>query len=248
MKNGYSLSRAWFDFAWENPDLVNANHTALFMWFIEKWNRCGQPIKFSVTTSESMTAVGIKSRHTYSKVFKELADMNFIDVIKKSANQHQCSVISLVQKTTKQRPSKLQALDQALIQATSNQGTIKDTINQTTNNEQINNEQVSAPTLATIFLERNGKLISELETELLSSEIAKSNRMMLHGISKEKHDDFAKKFIAKIKSDEWWNGRSDAIRYFGNMIKTWLREEKSGRKGSTAEPFKKKTFDLSSPS
>lgn len=248
MKNGYDLSRKWFDWCFENPEKISPNHSALYFFCIEHCNRLGWKDKFGLPTTMAKEAIGIRSYNTYIKTLNELVEWGFILMIEKSKNQYSSNIIAL----SKFNKALDKALDKAFIkhdtkQSESTRQSI-DSIDKQENNEQINKEQVSAPTLANIFLERNGKFISELETELLSSEIAKSNRMMLHGISKEKHDDFAKKFIAKIKSDEWWNGRSDAIRYFGNMIKTWLREEKSGRKGSTAEPFKKKTFDLSSPS
>jgi hypothetical protein len=44
---GYELSRNWFNWAFENPDLNTPTHTALYMWFIEKWNRCGQKKNFN---------------------------------------------------------------------------------------------------------------------------------------------------------------------------------------------------------
>lgn len=135
MKNGYSLSRAWFDWAFENPDKVNVNHTALYMWYIEKWNRVGQKDKFSITTSESMEAVGFKSRNTFSITFKDLIDFGFIILVKKSHNQNTCNIITLAQKLNKQKDSTRTALDKALIQQDSKQDDSFDTINKQINNE-----------------------------------------------------------------------------------------------------------------
>jgi hypothetical protein len=92
---GYELSRNWFNWAFENPDLNTPTHTALYMWFIEKWNRCGQK-KISITTFEGSEAIGIKSRKTYTKAFNDLVLWGFIKVIVSSKNQFSCSVISLM--------------------------------------------------------------------------------------------------------------------------------------------------------
>lgn len=141
MKNGYSLSRAWFDWAFENPDKVNVNHTALYMWYIEKWNRVGQKDKFSTTTSESMEAVGFKSRNTFSNTLKDLISFGFVVLVKKSNNQNTCNIITLAQKISKQKDSKRTALDKALIQQESKQEDSNYTINKqiTINKEQQTN-------------------------------------------------------------------------------------------------------------
>jgi hypothetical protein len=120
---GYALSRLWFDFAFENPDLNTPTHTALFLWLIEKWNRCGQKEKLSVTTSESMEAIGIKSRNTFAKVFHDLIEWGFIAIITESKNQFSTNIISLTlaQKISKHEDSNRTALEQALIQQVSTQ-------------------------------------------------------------------------------------------------------------------------------
>jgi len=142
--NGYELSRNWFDWAWENPDFRTTNMAALYMWFIEKWNRCGQPQKFSVTASESMDCLGMKSRNTYSQTFNKLVEHGFIKVVVKSKNQYNCNVIMLTQKISKHKDSTRTALDQALIWHMSKHEDSIDTINKQINketNKQINKEQ-----------------------------------------------------------------------------------------------------------
>ena len=37
--NGYGTNRKWFDFAFENPDMVTPTHTALFFWLVELNNQ-----------------------------------------------------------------------------------------------------------------------------------------------------------------------------------------------------------------
>ena len=107
--NGYELSRYWFDWAFENPDLINSNDTALYMWLVEKNNRCGWSDKFSVTASESMGACGFKTYPPYKKSFDRLIEFGFIIMVKKSINQHQSNVIAL----SKNDKAIVKALDKA---------------------------------------------------------------------------------------------------------------------------------------
>jgi hypothetical protein len=94
--NGYALSRAWFDFAFENPDLVNCNHTALYMWLIELNNRKGFVVKFPFNTEDACVACGVKNRKTIWKAMNELVDFGFVTMIHKSADRHKATVISIV--------------------------------------------------------------------------------------------------------------------------------------------------------
>ncbi|MGD1842285.1 MAG: hypothetical protein ACFB0B_15515 [Thermonemataceae bacterium] len=114
--SGYELSRAFFDWSFENPELNTATHTALYMFYIDKWNRCGQKEKFSVTTSEAMDAIGVRSRKTISKAFKSLIEWGFVKVVTKAKNQNSCNIISLAQKMSKQEDSKRTALDKSTMQ------------------------------------------------------------------------------------------------------------------------------------
>ncbi|MBA4851375.1 hypothetical protein [Emticicia sp. BO119] len=93
--NGYNLTRRWFDWAFENPDLNTPLHTALFMWVVEKWNRLGQKDKFGLPTSEAMEVLSIRSYKTYKKVFNQLIDWGFIAVLQESKNQYTSTIIAL---------------------------------------------------------------------------------------------------------------------------------------------------------
>lgn len=132
---GYELSRAWFDWSFENPDLNTPNHTALYLWYVEKWNRCGQKDKISVTTSESMDAIGIKSRNTIAKIFADLVEWGFVKIITESKNQYSCNIISLAQNLSKHEYSTDKALDKALIQHSNKHEYSTDTINKQRNKE-----------------------------------------------------------------------------------------------------------------
>lgn len=92
---GYDLSRQWFEMIWETPK-ITANHTALYLWLCEIWNRLGQPKNFQITSTECMAGMCVKSYNTYKKTFDDLKEMGCINLIKQSTNQYQCNVIELL--------------------------------------------------------------------------------------------------------------------------------------------------------
>lgn len=116
--DGYSLSRQWFDFSFENPDIVWPTHTALYMWAIEQWNRFWQKEKFWLPAEYSMQAIWIKSKNTYYKAYNDLVDLWFFKVIEKSKNQNSANIISLYA-VSKNKSAGKSALDIALIQQVS---------------------------------------------------------------------------------------------------------------------------------
>lgn len=128
-KNGYELSRAWFDFAFENPDKVSSNHTALYLWLCEINNRLGWTENFQITVSECMMGMSCKSYNTYKKCLENLIDFGFVKMVKRSVNQHQCNVIALSK--IDKAPNK--ALDKALIKHLTKQSerTIQPTVQST---------------------------------------------------------------------------------------------------------------------
>lgn len=109
--NGYQLARDWFDFAFENPDLISPNDHALYFWLVEKNNRCGWVDKFSCTASESMAVCGFKTYPPYKKAFDKLVELGFVKVVVPSKNQYQCNIIAL----SKNNKALDKALDKALL-------------------------------------------------------------------------------------------------------------------------------------
>lgn len=109
--NGYQLSRSWFDFCFDNPELINPNHTAIFMFAIEHCNRLGWKEKFGFPSKMTMDALGIKNHHTYIRYFNDLVDWGFFKMVQKSTNQYSANIISL--SIGKSKNSK--ALDKAFI-------------------------------------------------------------------------------------------------------------------------------------
>jgi len=92
---GYELSRAFWDFSFDNPEKMSPYHGALYFFIIEHSNRLGWKEKFGLPTMMTMEAIGTKTWRTYSKSLKDLADWGFIKVIEKSRNQYSSTIISL---------------------------------------------------------------------------------------------------------------------------------------------------------
>lgn len=116
--NSYVLSRKFWNWAFENPDKVKPNHSAIYFFAIEHCNRLGWKKKYGLPTAMVMEAVGIKSYNTYIKAFNELISYGFFKLIEKSLNQYSSNIIMLV------APSKNnKALDKALDKALAKHGT-----------------------------------------------------------------------------------------------------------------------------
>lgn len=109
--NSYKLSRAWFDFCFENPDLINPSHTAIFFFAIEHCNRLGWKQKFGFPTQMAMDAVGIKRHQTFIKYLNDLVEWGFIKMVEKSKNQWSANVIMI----GSAMPKSAKALDRAMI-------------------------------------------------------------------------------------------------------------------------------------
>ena len=143
--NGYDLSRAWFNFCFENPDIIRPNHTAIYFFAIEHCNRLGWKEKFGYPTTMAMEATGIKSYNTYIKCLNELISWGFLKLIEKSKNQYSSNIIAL----SNFNKAIDKALDKALIKHSTKQivkqdeSTIqsKRSIDKQTNKEQTNKEQ-----------------------------------------------------------------------------------------------------------
>lgn len=134
-KSGYELSRAWFDFAFENQDILTPSHTAMYSWFIELNNRMGWVYKFASPASQTMAAIGLKSYNTYKKIFDDLVNFGFVKMIVESKNQYTACVIAL----SKNNKAHDKALDKALMKHVTKQSesTIQsiDSINKPLNKE-----------------------------------------------------------------------------------------------------------------
>ena len=91
----FTLMRNWFNWCFDNPDIINPNHTALYMFCIEHNNRMGWKTKYGLPTTMAMEAIGIKSYNTYKKTFDDLIKFGFIKLIESSKNQYSSNIIAL---------------------------------------------------------------------------------------------------------------------------------------------------------
>jgi len=114
---GYELSRAFWDFAFMNPDKVKPTHISIYFFSIEHCNRLGWKDKFGLPTAMVLDAIGIKSYSLYKKAFDELVDWGFFIVIQYSKNQYSSNIIALKENYNADN----NALDKALIKHSTKQ-------------------------------------------------------------------------------------------------------------------------------
>ncbi len=135
MATQYELSREFFDWCFENPDLVTPSHIAVYFFAMEHCNRLGWKKKFGFPTTMAMEAVGIKSYNTYKKIMTDLVDWGFLIMVEKSKNQYSSNVIAI----SKIDKANTKALDKALTKHSTKQSksTVQsiDSIDKQYNNE-----------------------------------------------------------------------------------------------------------------
>lgn len=130
--NGYTLSRKWFNFCFDNPEKIKPIHSAIYFFAIEHCNRLGWKIKFGFPSQMVMEAIGVKNWRTYQKALNDLVDLGFIDMIEKSKNQYSSNIIAIVKNTKAQ----YKALDKALQKHSTKQGQSTVSIDKQLNKEQ----------------------------------------------------------------------------------------------------------------
>ena len=141
---GYELSRQWFDFSFENPDMIKPIHTAIYFFACEHCNRLGGKEKFGLPSIMTMEAIGVKSHNTYIKGFNDLVKWGFIILHEKSTNQYSSNIIAI----SKYDKALYKALDKALIKHDTKQreSTVQSTDHITKpitiNNKPINNKPI----------------------------------------------------------------------------------------------------------
>jgi len=111
---GYERSRTFFNWAFENPDLVRPQHIAIYFFAQEHHNRLGSKDKFAFPSQMTMEAVGISQYKTYIKYFRELISFGFIEILQESKNQYSANIISLPH-SINALPKNTKALDKAFI-------------------------------------------------------------------------------------------------------------------------------------
>jgi hypothetical protein len=122
----FKLTRAFWDFAFENPEKIKPNHCALYLFIVEHCNRLGWKKKFGLPTEMSKEAIGIRSYNTYIQTLNELVEFGLIELIEKSKNQFSSNIVAIsnfdkaldkaldkasIKHATKQDESTIQSID-----------------------------------------------------------------------------------------------------------------------------------------
>jgi hypothetical protein len=95
----YDLMKDWFNFCYDNPELINPNHSAMYFFILQHCNALGWKRKFGLPRQMAMDAIGIRNYKTFSNTFKDLISWGFILLLQKSENQYSANVIGLVKNT-----------------------------------------------------------------------------------------------------------------------------------------------------
>ena len=187
--NGYSLSRSWFDFCFENPDKIKPNHTALYFFIIELCNRLGWKEKFGLPTSMAKEAVGIKSYNTYINSLNDLVEFGFIVMVEKSKNQYTANIVAL----SNFDKAQYKALDEAIVKnevcsIKKSESTVQSTIQSTGESissidKQINQEPLTGEETKTITpekSERKKNLIGLMNGLMITQSISVKSEIRLN--------------------------------------------------------------------
>jgi hypothetical protein len=96
VKDGYTLSKQWFDFVNETDKLVKTSHGSLYFWLIQLNNQLKWKHVFGLPSNHSMNMTGIKSYKVYRKTLDDLIKWGFVELRRKSSNQYTANEIALV--------------------------------------------------------------------------------------------------------------------------------------------------------
>ena len=145
---GYELSRDFWDFTFENPEITKPIHAAIYFFAVEHHNRLGKKDKFGFPSQMVMEAIGVKNWRTYSSGLSDLVDFGFIKMIETSKNQYSSNIIAIVKNTK----AHTKALDKALSKHSTkhSQGTVS--IDKQLNKETKNKEGDSKESIDNFLL------------------------------------------------------------------------------------------------
>lgn len=143
--NSYDLSRAWFDFCFDNPELACPAHTAVYFFAIDHCNKLGWKKKFGLPTVYTMEATGIKSKNTYYKSLNFLIDNKFIKMIQKSKNQNSANIISISATSKIKSARDTATIQQVSQQLHSNEVSTVPIVKPITNKPITNNKDIELP-------------------------------------------------------------------------------------------------------
>jgi hypothetical protein len=195
--NSYELSRAFFDYAFNNPEKIKPNHVDIYFFAIEHCNRLGWKEKFGFPSQMVMEAVGIKNWRTYSKTLSELVEFGFIKMIEISKNQYSSNIIAIVKNTK----AHTKALDKALQKHGTKHGT-KQGQSIVSIDKQYNN--ITSNNITPTAKEKSFKSLSEIEFK----------NSLIPFV-----DNFGKKTVREFF--DYWSEKSASGQMRFQMNKTW---------------------------
>jgi hypothetical protein len=201
----FKLMRDFWDFAFENPELIKPNHCALYGFTVEHCNRLGWKVKFGLPASMVLDAIGLKSYSVYKKTFDDLVDFGFIEVIEYSRNQHSSNVVALKENSKANYKAYSKAHSKARNKA--NETTIESTLQSTLQSTVSIIKPITSYLLPIKTLEKEEiKIpISKNEfygKELLEGQIWIETIAMQNKISKEEIPEWIEIFNKKLISEE----------------------------------------------
>ena len=211
----YNLSRNYWNFAFDNPDKIKPNHSALYFFAIEHCNRLGWKEKFGLPTTMVMEAIGIKSYNTYINTFNELVEFGMFVLHERSKNQYSSNIIAL----SNFNKANDKALDKALIkhatkQRESTQQSI-DSIDIPINNLPINNNTI-------------------VYTASQSIELFNLNGLTGNFLSKMSHIHSLNILVVTDQLNKWIETNEDqnfkSEKHLQNSFNNWLRNYKPEKK------------------
>lgn len=162
--NVYELSRRYWNWAFENPEKIKPNHSAMFFFAIEHCNRLGWKEKFGFPTTMVMDAIGIKSYNTFISTLNDLIQWGFLTMIERSKNQYSANIIAL----SKFNEALDEALDEALLKHLTKQS--ESTVQSTVQSIDSINKQTYNTTNLQTYNTTEEKLKKENSEELFSDE------------------------------------------------------------------------------
>lgn len=222
LMNYYELSRAFFDWAFENPSKVSPNHVALYFFAVEHCNRLGWKREFGLPTTMAKEAIGIRSYNTYIKTLTELVEFGFIIMIEKSKNQYSSNIIAL----SKFDKALDKALDKAMIKHVTKQcestEQSNDSIDKQIYNIQINNKQEYGNGDKSPTHTKQIKTIDERKTELVQK---LKNYLDVYG--KDMLNDFFNYWTEKNEGGKKMRFEMERTFEISKRLATWHNREKT---------------------
>lgn len=217
----YQLHRNFWDFAFNNPEKIKPGHCALFAFAVEHCNRLGWREKFGFPSQMAMDAIGVKCHASYLKIFNDMVDFGFFDLIEKSKNQYSANIIAI----SNFDEAHNKALDRAIVKHASKQ--VKSTSSSTSSiirlntNIQIYQEQINQ------FNSKNKIFILELfESEEWLNIVAMQNKILVEDVLKG-----IISFGMKLETEmDYKLSKKDFVGHFSRWLPSELVKSKTAKR------------------